>query len=385
MIKLPNLLLIGAAERNVGKTTLACQLISKYNDTSIVIGLKITVIKERGNICPRGGKGCGVCSSLSGNYSISMENNYEGPKDTSKMLKAGAKAVYWLRVLDSSLDEGVERLFSRIYKDQKQKDLCIICESNSARHAIDPGLFFVIKRKGSIKIKESCRKVEDKADKIVIFDNDGHNISPETQVNFINGDWSFRETATAVIMAGGQNKRMGREKALLEKDNSTFIESLIKNLNNNFSEVIISSNNKETYEKFGCRVVNDLIPGQGPLMGIYSSLKSSESDVNFIIACDIPEINFSFIRRLIIESESADIVIPVIREGRFEPLFAVYKKSALSVMENALNSGHRKISVIFDKLNTKFIKVENFDWYCNINTPEDYKKYLSDRIKIKEE
>ena len=170
MINIPNLLLIGAADRNVGKTGLACTLIKKYKDEKRVIGIKITVIKEADGKCPRGGEGCGVCSSLKSNYKITEELNSEKDKDTSKMLRSGASRVYWLRVLARHLDEGVEALFKEI-DAENNGSLIYVCESNSARNAIKPGLFLVLKRKGSDYIKASCQKIIEFADEIIEFDD----------------------------------------------------------------------------------------------------------------------------------------------------------------------------------------------------------------------
>ena len=102
MLKLQNMLLIGAADRNVGKTSFACSIIKKYSDSLPVVALKITVIKEKDGKCPRGGQGCGVCTSLSSDFLITEEFNSASGKDTSKMLVAGATKVFWLREISTA-------------------------------------------------------------------------------------------------------------------------------------------------------------------------------------------------------------------------------------------------------------------------------------------
>ena len=99
-----NFILIGAADRNVGKTELACFLIKKVSKTQKVIGLKVTTVNEMNGKCPRGGIGCGACSSLQGNYCIYEEVSKKTNKDTSKMLNAGATSVFWIRSLHNHLD-----------------------------------------------------------------------------------------------------------------------------------------------------------------------------------------------------------------------------------------------------------------------------------------
>ena len=190
MRKVPNLLLIGAAERNIGKTEFACSLIKKLKADFTVIGIKITAVKENDGKCPRGGNGCGVCSSLKTNFCITEETDTILNKDTSKMLNAGAAKVYWLRVLKEHLYSGIEALFSKIEKENCGK-LCLICESNSARLAVQPGLFIVIKKDNSDCIKESCRNVINLADVIVKFNPEKicHDLSDEN-IEFDGVNWS---------------------------------------------------------------------------------------------------------------------------------------------------------------------------------------------------
>ena len=78
----------------------------------------------------------------------------------------------------------------------------------------------------------------------------------------------------------------------------------------------------------------DEVPEQGPLMGIVSALEASTNKLNFVVACDIPKINMSFVNRMITEANEsqADIVIPVTGKGKYEPLFAIYRKRIIEAM-----------------------------------------------------
>ena len=66
MLKLDGMLMIGSASSNLGKTELACTLLRKFSKNRDIIGIKVTTIKDKESQCPRGGEGCGVCSSLEG-------------------------------------------------------------------------------------------------------------------------------------------------------------------------------------------------------------------------------------------------------------------------------------------------------------------------------
>jgi molybdenum cofactor guanylyltransferase len=183
---------------------------------------------------------------------------------------------------------------------------------------------------------------------------------------------------SVIILAGGNAVRIGKNKALLLLNGITFIEHVINQIKPISDEIIISSNNPALYKNLQCNIVQDNIEGQGPLMGIYSCLKDAKNEVSFVLACDVPKINLSLLRKLLSYSADYDIVVPILSDGKYEPLYAVYKKSAVHAIKDVLDSGRRKISLIFDRLNVKYVPVYDLNWYHNINTEEDYRKLIED-------
>ena len=117
MMKLDGMLMIGSAGANVGKTELACALIRKFSKGRPVIGIKVTTIKAKDGQCPRGGQGCGVCSSLEGDFCITEEIDSDSDKDTARLLAAGANQVFWLRAMKTHLREGLTALLDIIGSD----------------------------------------------------------------------------------------------------------------------------------------------------------------------------------------------------------------------------------------------------------------------------
>ncbi len=186
MIVLNNMLMIGAAASNVGKTLLACELINNFSVSNDIIALKVTTIKERDGKCPRGGEGCGVCSSLEGTYRIDEETDIDGDKDTSKLLKAGAKKVYWLRVLEENLTEGIEAFFKMI-----APSVMIICESNSLRTVVQPGVFLMVQKEGSNEWKHSAKNVKHLAHEIVIYRDLKSDFNID-KLKMSTGKWSIK-------------------------------------------------------------------------------------------------------------------------------------------------------------------------------------------------
>lgn len=168
------MLLVGGAGRNSGKTRLSCALIERFRRRFPLVGLKVTAIREQDGPCPRGNDSCGVCSSLTGPWAITEEHGEPPGKDTSLLLASGAQRVYWLRVLRQHLAEGAAALLARVGPDTP-----CICESNSLRHVVRPGVFVVVKARTSTKIKPSCREVLHLADRVVLYDEAGFDLPYE--------------------------------------------------------------------------------------------------------------------------------------------------------------------------------------------------------------
>ena len=181
---------------------------------------------------------------------------------------------------------------------------------------------------------------------------------------------------SAIILAGGKGIRMNGGKALLPVSGVKLIEKVARNIEPYFEEIFISSRSKKMLDSLPYPVVVDEQPGYGPLMGMLSSLRASGNFTNFVIACDIPEVDRNFLENMISFVDNYDIVVPVSGEDKFEPLFAFYSKSLIPIIEDLLNQGTRKISKLFPKCRTKYIPMEKHDWYYNLNTMEDYQNYL---------
>jgi len=199
---------------------------------------------------------------------------------------------------------------------------------------------------------------------------------PESLASVIPG--ALTEGVTAVILAGGNSTRMKSNKALLPFSGELFIERIYRQLSALFPEVILVTNTPEFYRFLPCRMIPDEFPGLGSLAGIHAGLKESSTDHIFVVACDMPYLNSELIRQMVSKSQGFDVVIPE-SDGGFEPLHAVYAKSCLPAMEEALKNGTRKIVNCFDWSKVSVLSKDEisavdpgFLSFRNINTPEEY-------------
>ncbi|MBE0677119.1 MAG: molybdenum cofactor guanylyltransferase [Bacteroidales bacterium] len=185
---------------------------------------------------------------------------------------------------------------------------------------------------------------------------------------------------TAIVLAGGKSSRMGGiDKSMLEVKGVPIIQYIVNQLETHFGEVIIGANDIEKYGFLGHRVVPDIEPGKGPLMGIFSCLAASSNDLCFITACDIPEIRTGFIMKMLEVADGADIVMPVSGETGYEPMYGLYRKSILGTTEELLRNDKLKIADLFGQVVTRYIPFEGDGWYRNLNYREDYLTFSRER------
>lgn len=291
------------------------------------------------------------------------------------MFRSGADKVYWLRTHRTALDRGLSALLQTMEEDGicLQTD-CLIMESGGARNFIDPGLFFIIQEHDDT-LKPSCSEVVHLADRLVKVTGDGWDILPE-YLFFEDGTWGLKESAAAVVLSGGTSSRMGEDKSIMSINEEPLLSTITKQLQPNFESVIISGK-KEKHSFFGCDVVEDLEPDKGPLMGLLSSLKYSRHEINFITTCDVPDIHLPFVRKMLREINDHEAIISVMN-GKSQPLFAVYKKTVCSVIEQLLNEGKQAVHALLDRIDVMELELEG-QWYHNLNTHDDVGRYRKSR------
>jgi molybdopterin-guanine dinucleotide biosynthesis protein A len=186
---------------------------------------------------------------------------------------------------------------------------------------------------------------------------------------------------TGMVLAGGRSSRMGIDKSLLVWKGKTLVEHAINALKPLCSKVIISSNNP-VYHFTGCEIWPDELPQQAPIIGIYSCLKRSGTDMNIILSCDMPYIETGLLRYLIESSDNHHIVVPVHDDGLIEPLCGIYNKTVITQLEHYIKSNDLSLYKFLQECPHQFIMINNElpfyrnNMFVNINTPEDLKNLL---------
>ncbi|MEW6025987.1 MAG: molybdenum cofactor guanylyltransferase [Planctomycetota bacterium] len=187
----------------------------------------------------------------------------------------------------------------------------------------------------------------------------------------------MNKNITAVILCGGQSKRIGTNKAFLKIGDKSFIEVLIHKLQGLFKNIIISTKDAAPYRHLKSSrvaIVKDRSRVLGSLVGIHSALRKSGTKYILAIAVDMPTIETRLIKRLLRNYKGYDVIIPETQKG-LEPLCAIYFKGCLPHIEKQIRCGNYKIIDFFDKIRIKTIRL-NRNGLFNINTLRDYRFVL---------
>lgn len=189
--------------------------------------------------------------------------------------------------------------------------------------------------------------------------------------------------ASGFVLTGGQSRRMGREKALLELGGQPLVLRTVHRLQSVVAQVSLVGA-PERYAHLGLSVLADptpASPGRGPLAGIVAALSASGHDWNLVVACDLPYLETRFLEFLLREAASdanADAVVPYV-EGRWQLLCAAYHRRSLPAFERVLATGDTKISRAFEELRVRALTAELLNRFAfdarifkNMNTREDY-------------
>lgn len=186
---------------------------------------------------------------------------------------------------------------------------------------------------------------------------------------------------TGIILSGGKSSRIGQEKGASILNGKPLIEYPVSVLSQICEHIIISANTGD-YDYLGNPVITDEVTGVGPIGGIYSCLKASNTDDNIILSCDMPLIPSILLQYIFSEKVGYDAVVPIFNKFP-EPLCAYYNKSIVNELAKSIQDQNYKLQEFFKRINVKFLKIDsslhfyNDNLFTNINSQEDLIKVES--------
>lgn len=186
---------------------------------------------------------------------------------------------------------------------------------------------------------------------------------------------------TVAVQAGGQSTRMNENKALKIFLKRPLIQRVIARLAPIADEMIVTTNQPDDFSFLNLPLFSDLMPGRGPLGGLYTALVSAQNPIVAVVACDMPFASAKLfeVASGILVHEEADVVIAKTPEG-YEPLHAIYRReTCIPAIEAAIASDQWRMISWFPQVKVRVLATEEVDRYdpkhiafWNVNTPEEF-------------
>lgn len=191
-------------------------------------------------------------------------------------------------------------------------------------------------------------------------------------MNFCNSN------ITGVILAGGQSRRMGYNKAQAHIEGSTMLVRMIDKIKEVTPNLIVSSGSI-AYPNVEWPQILDEYSNCGPIGGLYSALKASHTSFNLVLSCDMPLVSV-FLLRYIVETALAGdslITLPIDQEGQAQMMCAVYRKELLPILERQLDAGAYKMKNLLNLTSAHYIEIPREHQlyqehaFMNVNSPNN--------------
>ena len=198
---------------------------------------------------------------------------------------------------------------------------------------------------------------------------------------------NYSNNVAAIILAGGQSKRMGKPKALLKIGTETMLQRIVRLLLGCVNSVVVVGAPDHDDIQFAdnrIRWARDSVSGEGPLRGLEAGLVAIPNAVEkvFVAGCDGPFLQAPFITYLLSHSEEAQAWVPEI-DGILQPIPAVYRVDVLPKLTEMLADGQRSLKGFLREIQTCIVpeatiretdpRLLSFE---NMNTPSDYQRIL---------
>ena len=195
--------------------------------------------------------------------------------------------------------------------------------------------------------------------------------------NFTVSSPSSRDV-TGVILAGGESRRMGQNKALMRLGGERLVDRVARTLGACCAELLMVTNSPEVYADVGIRMVGDVWPGKGSLGGIYSAIHHADTPYVLVVACDMPFLQAASLTYLIEQIDAYDVVMPDVL-GEQQPLHAIYGRACLEPIRRRLEADRLRIVGFLSDVRVRTVTAAelqpldpNLIAFQNLNTREEF-------------
>ncbi len=174
---------------------------------------------------------------------------------------------------------------------------------------------------------------------------------------------------SVAVLAGGQSRRMGMDKALIEFEGDPLVVHVADGLKPISDDVFIVCKRPLDVET-GYPEVIDELDAQTPLSGIITALYTAKHPIVFVCGCDMPFISNDVVRRLAAGIGDAPAIVPRY-DDHLQPMHSVWSKDAATQLEDLYAEGQRAVHRALEALEARVMEFDDERTFVNINTKRE--------------
>jgi molybdopterin-guanine dinucleotide biosynthesis protein A len=190
----------------------------------------------------------------------------------------------------------------------------------------------------------------------------------------------------AIVLAGGQSSRMGRDKALITIEGVPLLQRVCQVALTCTPTVYVITPWIERYQAIvppACRFIEEArsvteATPPGPLIGFAQALAQVQADWVLLLACDLPRLQAGMLQSWVTSLNQVPLeVIAMLPPGEkgWEPLCGFYRTCCLPSLESAIAQGDRSFQCWLTQISVQALPVSDRSLLLNCNTPEDLDKF----------
>ncbi|MBI4203265.1 MAG: molybdenum cofactor guanylyltransferase [Chloroflexi bacterium] len=182
----------------------------------------------------------------------------------------------------------------------------------------------------------------------------------------------------ALVLAGGESRRMGSSKPLLLWEDGSLLEATVRRLRPFFGQVWTVCRPDSPLPPIDTPVVYDASPLCGPLAGLAAGLAASNAPFCFAVGCDMPFLDLAAITAMAKRLDSCQALALSV-DHYVQPLHAFYRADCLAAAQRLLAQGETSLKALLDQCATRIVPVDtlpNARQYLrsltDVDTPQQY-------------
>lgn len=174
---------------------------------------------------------------------------------------------------------------------------------------------------------------------------------------------------SGVVLAGGQSRRFGSDKAQAQYQHSSMLQRAVALLRAVCPDVFVVTQADRSYLEVDADIIHDIVPECGPLGGLYTATRFCKTSFMLVLTCDMPCVSPEMLQELLVHHDRNVLV----SSYQAHPFPGIYARSLESQLKQTIATQDYRVRAFLNKIPQR-VQLPARDWeseLVNINSPQD--------------